>query len=219
MLSPLIEKSIIWDINSTFVILLIGHRALCVKYFIKVLVGFRELWTIISGFHDQKSLRSADLVIRLKYLIWSFISMIHLVLSTYPIFALLHLFFAKKHLFLALIFCNLLYLFWVKLFSLSEIIFTNDEHVFLRILVTIYVFFVLTSLVYPLCVHRIIKVDSILYQKFALWTYSPLWHEVSLLYFSPNNLLRVLTYVCRHCNIKCFNLNALFFLFFFFLNS
>ena len=42
----------------------------------------------------------------------------------------------KKHLFLALIFCNLLFLFCVKLFSPSEIIFTNDEHVFLRILVT-----------------------------------------------------------------------------------
>ena len=25
-----------------------------------------------------------------------------------------------------------------------------------------------------------------------------------LLYFSQNNLLRVLTYACRHCNIKCF---------------
>ena len=57
---------------------------------------------------------------------------------------------------------------------------------------------------YPICVHRIIKVDSILYQKFALWTYSPFRHEVSLLYFSRNNLLPVLTYVCRYCNIKCF---------------
>ena len=53
-------------------------------------------------------------------------------------------------------------------------------------------------------------VDSILYQKFALWTYSPFRHEVSLLYFRPNNLLRVLTYVCRHCNIKCFNSNNFF---------
>ena len=68
----------------------------------------------------------------------------------------------------------------------------------------IYVFFVLTSMIYPLCVHRIIKVDSTLYQKFTLWTYSPFRHEVSLLYFSRNNLLRVLTYVRRHCNIKCF---------------
>ena len=32
----------------------------------------------------------------------------------------------------------------------------------------IYVFFFLESMLYPLCVHRIIKVDSILYQKFAL---------------------------------------------------
>ena len=60
-------------------------------------------------------------------------------------------------------------------------------------------------MLYPLCVHRIIKVDLILYQKFALWTYSPYRHEVSLLYFSRNNLLRVLTYVCRYCNIKCFS--------------
>ena len=42
-----------------------------------------------------------------------------------PIFALLHLFF-----------CDFLYLFCIKLFSLSEIMFTNDEHVFLRISVT-----------------------------------------------------------------------------------
>ena len=40
------------------------------------------------------------------------------------------------HLFLSLILCNLLYLFFVKLFSPSGIIFTNDEHVFLRILAT-----------------------------------------------------------------------------------
>ena len=45
-------------------------------------------------------------------------------------------FLQTKHLFLAFIFCNLLYLFCVKLFCMSEIIFTNDEHVFLRILVT-----------------------------------------------------------------------------------
>ena len=68
----------------------------------------------------------------------------------------------------------------------------------------IYVFFVLKFMLYPPCVHRISKVGSILYQKFALWTYSPFRHEVSLLYFSQNNLLRVLIYVCRHCNIKCF---------------
>ena len=68
----------------------------------------------------------------------------------------------------------------------------------------IYVFFFLKSMLYPLCAHRIIKVDSILYQKFALWTYSTFRHEVSLLYFSLNNILRVLTYVCRHCNIKYF---------------
>ena len=120
-----------------------------------------------------------------------------------PIFALLTYFLQKNHSFLALIFCNLLYLFCLKLFSPSEIIFTNDEHVFLRIWSQIYVFFVLTSLLYPLCVNHIIKVDSILYHKFALWTYSPFRQEVSLLYFSRNNLLRVLTYLCRHCNIKC----------------
>ena len=68
----------------------------------------------------------------------------------------------------------------------------------------IHVFFFLKSMLYPLCAHRIIKVDSILYQKFALWTYSPFRQQVSLLYFSRNNLLRVLTFVCRHCNIKYF---------------
>ena len=52
---------------------------------------------------------------------------------------------------------------------------------------------------------------SCMYQKFALWTYSPFRHEVSLLYFSRNNLLRVFTYECKHCNIKCFNLNKYFF--------
>ena len=57
---------------------------------------------------------------------------------------------------------------------------------------------------YPLYVHRTIRVDSILYQKFALWTYSPFRHEMSLLYLSWNIVLRVLTYVCRHCNIKYF---------------
>ena len=45
-------------------------------------------------------------------------------------------FLQNNHLFLALIFCNLLYVFFVKLFSPSEIIFTYDEHVFLKILVT-----------------------------------------------------------------------------------
>ena len=62
---------------------------------------------------------------------------VNFVLQTYcnywtvddPIFALI--FWKKKH-----IFWNLLYLFCLKLISPSEIIFTNDEHVFLRILVT-----------------------------------------------------------------------------------
>ena len=61
---------------------------------------------------------------------------VNFILQTYcnwtvddPIFAL---FFAKE----TLIFCNLLYLFYLKLISPSEIISTNDEHVFLRILVT-----------------------------------------------------------------------------------
>ena len=115
------------------------------------------------------------------------------------IFALI--FWEKKNTY----FSELIELILLKLISPSEIIFTNDEHFFLRILVTIYVFFVLTSMLYRLCVHRIIKVHSILHQKFALWTiYSHFRHEVSLLCFSRNNLLRVLTYVCRHCNIKCF---------------
>ena len=79
----------------------------------------------------------------------------------YLIFAFLHLFFAKKQLFLALIFCNLLYLFCIKLFSPSEIIFTNDEHVFLRTLVTNLRVLWFDTMLYPLYVHRIIKVDSI----------------------------------------------------------
>ena len=113
----------------------------------------------------------------------------------------LHFFFAKK----ALIFWNLLYLFYLKLISPSEIIFTNDKHVFLRILVTnLRVLCFDICAIYPLCVHRVTEVDSILYQKFSLWTYSPFRHDVSLLYFSQNNLLRVLTYGCRHC-IKCFS--------------
>ena len=63
---------------------------------------------------------------------------------------------------------------------------------------------VMTSRPYPLYVHRTIKVESILSRKFALWTYSPFLHEMSLLYLSWNILLRVLTYVCRQCNIKYF---------------
>ena len=47
-----------------------------------------------------------------------------------PIFALI--FWTKK----ALIFCNLLHLFCLKLISPSEIIFTDDEHGFLKVLVT-----------------------------------------------------------------------------------
>ena len=104
------------------------------------------------------------------------------------IFALLHLFFAKKtHLFLALIFWNLLYLFCIKLFSPSEIIFTNGEHIFLRFLVTnlrvrcfdIYAITAMCTQYY--------QIDSILYKKLALWTYSAFRREVSLLHFSRNN--------------------------------
>ena len=83
----------------------------------------------------------------------------------------------------------------------------------------IYVFLVMTSRPYPLYVYCTIKVTSILYQKFALWTYSPFRHEMSLLYLSWNILLRVLTYVCRHCNIKYFHLNKHFFIFSFFVFS
>ena len=36
----------------------------------------------------------------------------------------------------------------------------------------IYVIFFLICAIDPLCVHRTIKVDSILYQKFALWTFT-----------------------------------------------
>ena len=73
----------------------------------------------------------------------------------------------------------------------------------------------MTSRPYPLYVHRTVKVDSILYQKFALWTYTPFRHEISLLYLSWNILLRVLAYVCRHVISNVFNLNKHFFLFLF----
>ena len=101
-----------------------------------------------------------------------------------PIFALLHLFFALK----ALLFCNLLYLFCVKLFSPSEIIFTNDEHVLLRILITnLRVLCFDIHSMPAMCTPYYQSIDSILYEKFSLWTYSPFRHEVSLLYFSRNN--------------------------------
>ena len=110
-----------------------------------------------------------------------------------------HLSFAKE----ALISWNLLNLFC------SPII-TNHEHVFLRILVTN--LRVLCSDIYA--IPTICTPYSILYQKFALWTYSPFRHEVLLLYFIKNNLLRVLTYVCRHCNIKCFEFEYIYFFYF-----
>ena len=121
-----------------------------------------------------------------------------------PIFALLVLFCTKKSLIFSTYFLQHIVLILCKLFSPAEIILLMINMFFEEFWSQIYVFFVLTSMLYPLCVHRIIKVDSILYQKFVLWTYSPFRHEVSLLYFSRNNLWRVLTYVCRHCNIKCF---------------
>ena len=39
----------------------VGHRTTSVKYFIKFLVGFGELWTMVSGFQDQNSLGRAAL--------------------------------------------------------------------------------------------------------------------------------------------------------------
>ena len=81
---------------------------------------------------------------------------------------------------------------------------TDDRWIPIILDVATTINFWLGSRPYPLYVHRTIKVDSILYQKFALWTYSPFRHEMSLLYLSGNILLRVLPYVCRHCNIKCF---------------
>ena len=103
------------------------------------------------------------------------------------------------------IFALIFLLILLKLISQCEIIFTNDEHVFLRIFFThlralCFDIYGMPTMCTP---HRIIKVDSILYQKFAWWIYSPFWHEVWLLYFSRNNLLRVLTFVCRHWNIQC----------------
>ena len=98
-----------------------------------------------------------------------------------PTFTLLYLFFAKKHIF-STYFCNLLYLFFVKLLSPSERIFSYDEHVFLRILVTnlrvlCFDFYAILTMCTPYYQSRLNLV-----QKFALWTYSPFWHEMSLIF-------------------------------------
>ena len=103
-----------------------------------------------------------------------------------PIVALLHLFFATKKtrifckkssyflqgklLFLALNFCNLLYLFFVKLFSPSEIIFTKDEHAFLRTLVTNLRVLCFDICAIPTMCTLYYQSTLNLYQKFALWT-------------------------------------------------
>ena len=121
------------------------------------------------------------------------------------IFCKKNIIFCKNmHIFLALIFCNLLYLFCVKLFSPSEIIFTNDEHVFLRILVTnlrvlCFDIYAIPTTCTPYYQSRVNLVSEI-----CLVNILTFGHEVSLSYLSRNNLLRVLTYVCRHCNIKYF---------------
>ena len=106
-----------------------------------------------------------------------------------PIFALI---FCEK----ALLFWNLLYLFYLKLISPSEIIFINDEHVFLRILVSN--LRVLCSDIYPMPIMctPYYKIRLNLVSEIYLVNILTFRHEVSLLYFSTNNLLRVLTYVC-----------------------
>ena len=117
-----------------------------------------------------------------------------------PIFALLHLALIFSTYFLQLI---LLMLCKISLSVRNN--FTNDEHVFLRIFGRKFTCSLLWRLGHTRYIYRCtIKVDSILYQKFALWTYSPFQHEMSLLYSSWTILLRVLIYVCRHCNVKCF---------------
>ena len=120
---------------------------------------------------------------------FEYLSGLHRAIEVYddPIFALLYLFCAKKHLFLALIFRNSIVLILCKIILSVRNNFTNDEHVFLRILVT------------NLSVLRFEKNEFK-----CMWTYWPFRHEVSLLYFGRTNLLSVLTSVCRHCNIKCF---------------
>ena len=77
-----------------------------------------------------------------------------------------------------------------------------------------------TSSPYPLYVHRIIKVDSILYQKFAFWTYSPFRHIGCHLYILVGiiNLEFQLKYVDNVIS-NLFNLNKHFSFFFFFLSS
>ena len=73
------------------------------------------------------------------------------------------IFFQKKYLFFAT-YCT----YFAENYSHapSENFFTNDEHVFLRILVTN--LRVLCFDIHDIPIHRIIKVDSILYEKFAL---------------------------------------------------
>ena len=98
--------------------------------------------------------------------------------------------FYKKHkyLFLALIFFNLLYLFCVKLFSPSGIIFTNDEHILLRILVTnLRVLCIDIYAIPTMCTPPHYQSTLNLVSEICLVTYSPFRHEMSLLYFSRNN--------------------------------
>ena len=114
-----------------------------------------------------------------------------------PIFALI---FCEK----TRIFWNLLCLFCLKLISPSEIIFTNDEYVFLKILVSnlrvlCFDIYAIPTMCTPYYQSRLDLVSEICLVNILTFRY-----EVSLLYFSTKNLLRVLTYVCRHCNIKCF---------------
>ena len=116
-----------------------------------------------------------------------------------PIFALLHLFCAKKHLFLELIFLQLYCTYCI----LCRNNFTSDEQVFLRILVInlrvlCFEICAIPTLCTPYYQNRLNLVSEICLMII------PFRHEVSLLYFSRNNLLRFLTYVCRHCNIKYF---------------
>ena len=137
---------------------------------------------------------------------FKYLSGLHRVIELYMI-PYLHFwtyFLQKKKLIFCIIFCILLYLFCGKLFSPSEIISTNDKHIFIRILVTnlrilCFVIFAIPTICTPYYQSRL-NLNS----RNLPFEHTHLFGMRRHLYFSRNNLLRVLTYVWRHCNVKCF---------------
>ena len=112
-------------------------------------------------------------------------------LSTATIFC------AKKHLFIALIFSQLIVFILCKIILSVRNNFTNNEHVFLRTLVTN-----LPVLCFDIC--DIPAMCTPYYQSRLNLVSEICLVNILMLYISRNNSLRVLTYVCEHSNIKCF---------------